>query len=67
MESEQSRPKLARLIDSEELSRKLEARLGEVVSHANQRGLPTPVGYYHDRMLWDETEVDAWLERGDQR
>jgi predicted DNA-binding transcriptional regulator AlpA len=66
MESECSRPKLARLIDSEQLSRKLEMRLGEVVSHTEQRGFPRPVAYYRDRMLWDEAEVDSWLERDDQ-
>jgi hypothetical protein len=66
MESEQSGPKLARLIDSEQLSRKLEMRLGEVVSHAEQFGFPRPVGYYLDRMLWNEADVDTWLERDDQ-
>jgi predicted DNA-binding transcriptional regulator AlpA len=65
MESERSRPKLARLIDSEELSHKLEARLGEVVSHAEQRGFPRPVGAYHGTMLWDETDVDRWLDHDD--
>jgi hypothetical protein len=66
MEPEQSRPKLARLIDSEEVSRKLEKRLGEVVPHAKQHGLPRPVAYYRDRMLWDEVEVDTWLEPVDE-
>ena len=62
MDSESSRPRLAPLIDSEELSRKLEARLGEVVSHADQRGFPRPVGSYHGTMLWDEEDVEAWLD-----
>jgi hypothetical protein len=62
MASEQSRPKLARLINSEELSRKLESRLGEVVTHADQRGFPQPVGAYHGIMVWDETQVDRWLD-----
>lgn len=66
MEIEQSRPELARLINSEELARKLEVRLGEVVSHAEQRGFPRPVGGYHGTMLWDEAAVDRWLDR-DQR
>lgn len=65
MQSEQSMPKLARLIDRDELSSKLEARLGEVVSHADQHGFPRPVGVYHDTMLWDETDVDRWLDRGE--
>lgn len=66
MESEQSRPGLARLIDSEELAQKLESRLGEVVSHADQHGFPRPVGGYHGTMLWDEATVDRWLDN-DQR
>jgi hypothetical protein len=61
MDSEQSRPKLARLIDREELARKLEARLGEVVTHSDQHGFPRPVGTYHGTMLWEETDVDRWL------
>lgn len=63
MDSGQSRPKLARLIDSEDLSHKLEARLGEVVTHADQRGFPRPVGSYHGTMVWDERDVDDWLDR----
>lgn len=65
MESEQTKPKLARLIDSAELSRKLETRLGEVVSHADQRGFPQPVGAYHGTMVWDEADVDRWLDQGE--
>jgi predicted DNA-binding transcriptional regulator AlpA len=64
METEQTRPNLARLIDSEQLSAKLEMRLGEVVSHAEQHGFPQPVGNYRSRLLWDETDVDTWLDQG---
>jgi hypothetical protein len=54
-------PKLVPLIDKEQLARKLELRLGEVVSHSQQRGFPLPVGYFRGRMLWDEASVDRWL------
>jgi hypothetical protein len=53
---------LAALIDREQLARKLEIRLGEVVSHAAQRGFPRPVAYFRGRMLWDERTVDEWLD-----
>ena len=34
------------LIDREQLARKLELRLGEVVAHVEQRGFPRPVASY---------------------
>jgi predicted DNA-binding transcriptional regulator AlpA len=55
---------LMALIDKEQLARKLERRSGEVVSHAQQQGFPTPVAYFRGRILWDEAAIDEWL--GDQ-
>ena len=49
------------LIDREQLARKLELRLGEVVAHVEQRGFPRPVAYYRGRTLWDEAAVQQWL------
>jgi hypothetical protein len=54
-------PGLAVLIDKEQLARKLEMRAGEVVSHAQQLGFPTPVAYFRGRILWDESAIDRWL------
>ncbi len=65
-EGQDTAPKLVPLIDKEQLARKLELRLGEVVSHSQQRGFPFPVGYFRGRMLWDEASVDHWLA-GKQR
>lgn len=55
------RQQLTPLIDREQLARKLELRLGEVVAHAEQRGFPRPVAYYRGRMLWDEAAVQRWV------
>jgi predicted DNA-binding transcriptional regulator AlpA len=63
--TQQPGARLAALIDREQLARKLEIRLGEVVSHAQQEGFPSPVAYFRGRMLWDEAAVDEWL--GDRR
>jgi hypothetical protein len=52
---------LARLIDREQLARRLEVRLAEVVTHAQQQGFPRPTAYYRGRMLWDEHAVERWL------
>jgi predicted DNA-binding transcriptional regulator AlpA len=57
-------PGLTALIDKEQLARKLEMRAGEVVSHAQQQGFPSPVAYFRGRILWDEAAIDTWL--GDQ-
>ena len=54
-------PELVALIDAEELQQRLERRLGEVVTHAQQHGLPTPVARFRGRLLWDESAVDRWL------
>ena len=54
-------PGLVALIDKEQLAHKLEMRVGEVVSHAQQQGLPPPVAYFRGRMLWDEAAIDRWL------
>jgi predicted DNA-binding transcriptional regulator AlpA len=48
-------------MDREQLARKLELRLGEVVAHSQQRGFPPPVAYYRGRMLWDESSIQRWL------
>jgi hypothetical protein len=50
------------LIDEEQLAHKFELRLGEVVTHAQQRGFPAPVALFRGRMLWEETAVDRWLD-----
>jgi hypothetical protein len=63
--TQQPGARLIALIDREQLARKLEIRLGEVVSHAQQEGFPSPVAYFRGRMLWDEEAVDDWL--GDRR
>jgi hypothetical protein len=55
---------LAALIDKGQLAYKLEMRAGEVVSHAQQQGFPSPVAYFRGRILWDEAAIDGWL--GDQ-
>ena len=55
------RQQLTPLIDREQLARKLELRLGEVVAHAQQSGFPRPVAYYRGRMLWDEAAIQRWL------
>jgi predicted DNA-binding transcriptional regulator AlpA len=34
------------------------------MSHAEQRGSPKPVRYCHNRLLWDEADVDNWLGNG---
>ncbi|MDX6521385.1 MAG: hypothetical protein QOJ31_382 [Gaiellales bacterium] len=61
-------PGLVALIDKEQLAHKLELRVGEVVSHAQQVGFPRPVAYFRGRILWDEAAVDLWLgERADAR
>jgi hypothetical protein len=62
--ADRERPQLTRLMDREQLARKLELRLGEVVVHAQQRGFPPPVAYYRGRMLWDESAIQRWLSRG---
>ena len=50
---EEARPLgLVALIDKEQLARKLELRVGEVVSHAQQQGFPLPVAYFRGRILW---------------
>ena len=59
--ADRDRPQLTRLMDREQLARKLELRLGEVVAHAQQRGFPPPVAYYRGRMLWDESSIQRWL------
>jgi predicted DNA-binding transcriptional regulator AlpA len=58
-----TRPELTRLIDREQLARKLDLRLEDVVAHAKQRGFPRPVSYYRGRRLWEEAAVDRWLEQ----
>jgi predicted DNA-binding transcriptional regulator AlpA len=57
-------PGLTALIDKEQLAHKLEMRSGEVVTHAQQQGFPSPVAYFRGRILWDEAAIDQWL--GDQ-
>jgi predicted DNA-binding transcriptional regulator AlpA len=57
-------PGLLALIDREQLAHKLEMRVGEVVSHAQQQGFPSPVAYFRGCILWDEAAIDEWL--GDQ-
>jgi len=52
---------LMALIDKDQLASKLEARSGEVVSHAQQQGFPPPVAYFQGRILWDEAAIDEWL------
>ena len=54
-------PGLVALIDKEQLGHKLEMRAGEVVSHAQQQGFPSPVAYFRGRILWDEAAIDQWL------
>jgi predicted DNA-binding transcriptional regulator AlpA len=54
-------PGLMALIDQEQLAKKLEMRAGEVVSHAQQQGFPSPVAYFRGRILWDEAAIDQWL------
>lgn len=54
-------PGLIALIDKDQLAHKLEMRSGEVVSHAQQQGFPSPVAYFRGRILWDEVEIDVWL------
>jgi predicted DNA-binding transcriptional regulator AlpA len=54
-------PGLRGLIDKDQLARKLEMRVGEVVSHAQQQGFPPPVAYFRGRILWDEAAIDKWL------
>jgi hypothetical protein len=54
-------PGLMALIDKEQLAHRLEMRVGEVVSHAQQQGFPAPVGYFRGRILWDEAAIDHWL------
>ena len=54
-------PSLVSLIDEEQLAHKLETRVGEVVTHAQQSGFPSPVAYYRGRILWDEAAIDRWL------
>ena len=54
-------PDLLPMIDSEQLGHKLGLRMGEVVTHSQQRGFPAPIAYFRGRMLWDESEVDRWL------
>jgi|tagenome__1003787_1003787.scaffolds.fasta_scaffold20892614_3 hypothetical protein len=59
--ADRDRPQLTRLMDREQLARKLELRLGEVVAHAAQQGFPPPVAYYRGRMLWDESSIQRWM------
>jgi predicted DNA-binding transcriptional regulator AlpA len=60
-------PGLMSLIDKEQLAHKLEMRVGEVVTHAQQRGFPSPIAYFRGRILWDETAIHRWLgERTNQ-
>jgi predicted DNA-binding transcriptional regulator AlpA len=54
-------PGLLALIDKDQLAHKLEMRSGEVVSHAQQQGFPSPVAYFRGRILWDEAAIDQWL------
>ena len=54
-------PGLMALIDKDQLAHKLEMRTGEVVSHAQQQGFPSPVAYFRGRILWDEVAIDEWL------
>jgi predicted DNA-binding transcriptional regulator AlpA len=54
-------PGLTQLIDKEQLAHELEMRSGEVVSHAQQQGFPSPVAYFRGRILWDEAAIDQWL------
>lgn len=54
-------PGLTALIDKEQLAHKLELRAGEVASHAQQEGFPSPVAYFRGRILWDEAAIDHWL------
>jgi len=42
---------LVSLIDEEQLAHKLETRVGEVVTHAQQSGFPSPVAYHRGRIL----------------
>jgi hypothetical protein len=54
-------PELMALIDKEQLAHRLEMRVGDVVTHAQQQGFPPPVAYFRGRILWDEAAIDGWL------
>ena len=56
-----SRP--ARLLDREQLAQKLSLSRSEVSELAGQPGFPRVAGYFRGRLLWDESAVDAWLQR----
>jgi mannose-6-phosphate isomerase-like protein (cupin superfamily)/predicted DNA-binding transcriptional regulator AlpA len=56
-----SRP--ARLLDREQLARKLTLSRAEVTELAGQPGFPHVAGYFRGRLLWDESAVEAWLHR----
>jgi len=56
-----SRP--ARLLDREQLARKLTLSRAEVNELAGQPGFPQVAGYFRGRLLWDESAVEAWLHR----
>ena len=59
----QSVPRPARLLDREQLARKLTLSRSEVSELAGQPGFPGVAGYFRGRLLWDESAVDAWLQR----
>ena len=55
-----------RLVDREQIAGKLSVKRADVEAHIQRRPpMPRPAGYFRGRVLWDEHEIDAWIDSFD--
>ena len=52
-----------RFVDRDQIAAKLSVKRSEYAASLLERPrLPEPVGYFRGRVLWDEQEIDAWID-----
>jgi mannose-6-phosphate isomerase-like protein (cupin superfamily)/predicted DNA-binding transcriptional regulator AlpA len=54
------------LIDKDHVAGRLSTSRREVAELIRQPGFPRPVGYFRGRLVWDESDIQWWLDHVEQ-